>query len=155
VAVPRELGELLRSRIEVLSDQTRWLLVLAAAAAVPDLDVLASAAPTYQLDPLLHEADRARVLDIASDPPRFAHPLFAEVILAAATPSERRTAHAALARAVGDEVGRARHLAAAVFRYDESAAAIVEHGAHHALSRAAPSFAATSSTAPPSSPHRS
>jgi DNA-binding CsgD family transcriptional regulator len=141
-AIPSELGDLLRRRLDPLSDEARWLLVLAAAAAVADLEVLAAAVPALDLDPLLREAAAADILDLADDVPRFRHPLLVEVITASATPGERRAAHAALALAVDDEVERARHVAASAHGEDESAARVVERGAREARLRAAPAAAA-------------
>jgi DNA-binding CsgD family transcriptional regulator len=141
-AIPSELGDLLRRRLDRLSDEARWLLVLAATAAVADLDVLAAAAPALDLDPLLREAARADILDLADDVPRFRHPLLVEVISASATPGERRAAHAALALAVDDEVERARHVAASSQgEKDETVARVVERGACEARLRAAPAAA--------------
>jgi DNA-binding CsgD family transcriptional regulator len=142
-AIPAELGGLLRRRLDPVSDEARWLLVLAATAAVANQDVLAAAAPELDLDPLLHEAARADILDLTDDVPRFRHPLLVEVITASATPGERRAAHAALAHAVDDEVERARHVAAsAQGEKDETVARVVERGAREARLRAAPTAAA-------------
>lgn len=141
-AIPSALGELLGRRLVPLSDEARRLLLLAAVAAVADLDVLAAAAPGLDVDPLLREAGRAEILDLADEVPRFRHPLLVEVITAAATPGERRAAHAALALAVDDEVDRARHVAASVHGRDEGAAGVVERGAREARLRAAPAAAA-------------
>jgi DNA-binding CsgD family transcriptional regulator len=141
-AIPPALGDLLRRRLVPLSDDARRLLLLAAAAAVADPDVLGTAAPGLDVDRLLSEAARADILDLADEVPRFRHPLLVEVITAAATPGERRAAHAALALAIDDEVDRARHVAASVQGRDEGAARVVERGAEEARLRAAPAAAA-------------
>jgi DNA-binding CsgD family transcriptional regulator len=142
VVIPADLSELLRRRLDLLSDATRSLLLHAAVAAAVDLAVLTAAAPGLDVDRMLHEAARADVLDLAGEVPRFRHPLLIEVIIAAATPGERRAAHAVLALAVDDAVERARHVAASAQGENETGAGVVERGAREALRRAAAGAAA-------------
>jgi DNA-binding CsgD family transcriptional regulator len=71
----------------------------------------------------------------------FAHPMFASVAYAAASPDTRREAHQRLARTVTDPEEAARHRALAAEGRDEAIAGIVEEAASGAEARGAPSSA--------------
>ena len=91
----------------------RSALLLAATAARPTLGLLRAAGVA---DPVadLAEAERRGLLRIAADGGLTpAHPLLAAALRADAGTGRRLAAHAALARAVGEPVERARHLALA------------------------------------------
>jgi hypothetical protein len=90
----------------------------------------------------LEPAEREQVADRKRGVIMFAHPLFAEAILASSTAAERRQAHRRLAAAVEGSEKRARHLALSVDGRDEPTAATVHAAAPDARFRGAPAGAA-------------
>jgi DNA-binding CsgD family transcriptional regulator len=138
--VPESLGDLLRQRIDALSDHGRDAVLLAAASTQPTVELLERAAGgTSGLD----ESVRASVLQSDASRVRFAHPLLASVAYGSATPWARRDAHRRLADAATEREERARHLALATDEPDEGVAAELEEAAEHAAARGAPESAAT------------
>lgn len=139
--VPDRLRGLLTARIAALPDETRDVLVVAAAAARPSRDLLTRAgAGTSNA---LRAAIETGVTSVAPDGAvRFTHPLLREMVYADAQPRDRAHAHARLAGAVEDPVERARHLALASPEPDEQLAATLAEAADIAARRGAPAVAA-------------
>ncbi len=136
--VSASIEESFRRRVEALPDETRALLLVAAAEPLAD--------------PLLlwRAADRLGIRFMAADPVEtdglltigerviFRHPLVRSVVYRSAQASDRRAAHLALAEATGrdtDPARRAWHLAAAAPGPDEEVAAELEHSANQAQAR--------------------
>ncbi|MFF4902751.1 ATP-binding protein [Streptomyces sp. NPDC001068] len=139
------LGERLQSlfvsRVRALPAATRTLLLLATLDGTGDLGVLAAAtretggAPDLRdLDP----AERDRLVRVAESPRRlvFRHPLIMSAVVAAATGSDLREAHRALAAvATNRPEQRARHLGEATLQPDEDVALLLERTARRILDR--------------------
>jgi predicted ATPase len=141
--VPRNLEELVVSRVATLSAPARQLALAAAAASQPTLSVLAS---TLHADAdfgaALLEAEEAGVLTSEDDRIRFQHPLLASVIYRSASAQRRWQLHKRLALLVSDPEQRARHLALCRTEPDEEIAAELEAAAALAARRGAPEAAA-------------
>ncbi|MEU8124328.1 AAA family ATPase [Spirillospora sp. NPDC049024] len=137
-AVPARIEDGFRRRLERLPADTRSLMLVAAAEPAGDptlvwraaerLGLPASAAEAAQTDGLLEIGMRVR----------FRHPLVRSAVYSAATLSERRAAHRALAEVTDrdrDLDRRAWHLAAAVPGVDDEVAAELERCAGRAEAR--------------------
>ena len=133
------------ARISALPDDTRRLLLLAAAEPVGDPAVLRRAAAALGLGiGGLAPAEYAGLVRLG-DQVTFRHPLVRSAIYSSAPAAERQSAHAALAGAIDpehDPEHRAWHRAQAIFGPDESAAAELERLAGRALKRGGPAAAA-------------
>jgi DNA-binding CsgD family transcriptional regulator len=125
-------------RIEVLPDDTRRLLLLAAAEPTGDPALLWAAARRLAIQPpALEPAESAEVIDVDARV-RFRHPLVRSALYRAATTTQRREVHRALAGATdarSDPDRRAWHLAAASSGPDEAVAAELERAAGRAQAR--------------------
>ncbi len=133
--VPGDLQNLLTARIRRLSASTRHALLVAAALSAPRIDTVDEA----DLGP----AEEAGIIVVATDGRiDFSHPLFASVVYSAATPRMRREVHRRLAEALDDPEERARHLALAADRADESVALALENAGEWARARGATAAAA-------------
>jgi DNA-binding CsgD family transcriptional regulator len=107
--VPEVLDELFGSRVRALTPEVRRALLGVALSGGLSGDELAAA-----VDPLaIEDAQAAGVLIVDGTRVRASHPLLAAAASAQSSARERRELHLALARAVGDQVLRARHLAMA------------------------------------------
>ncbi|MES9538014.1 AAA family ATPase [Actinomadura sp. NPDC000600] len=137
-AVPARVEEGFRRRLAELPAETRSLMLVAAAEPTGDpaliwraaghLGVPASAVEPAQADGLLEIGAWAR----------FRHPLVRSAVYSAASPSERRAAHGALATATdpaSDPDRRAWHRAHAALESDESVAGELERLADRAQAR--------------------
>lgn len=142
VPVPGPLRRLLLDRVRTLPEEVRDTLVLASAAARPDLTLLATAggeAATAHLE----AAERSGVMEIGPDGHiRFAHPLLRAAVYSEASGQARREAHGRLADAATEPVERARHLALANPARDEDVAKTLMVAAASARRRGAPATAA-------------
>jgi DNA-binding CsgD family transcriptional regulator len=138
MVVPESLRQLLGSRLERLSEQTKDLLLEAAALARPAVGVLSAGRddPALAVD-ALQVAVSEGVVVLEGGRVRFAHPLLASLCYEEALPSRRRAAHRRLARVVDDPEERARHLALASQGPDPSVAAELDAAAAHAEARGA------------------
>jgi DNA-binding NarL/FixJ family response regulator len=141
--VPRNLEELVVSRIATLSAPARQLALAAAATSQPTLSVLAAALhPDADFGAALLEAEEAEVLTSDDERIRFQHPLLASVIYGSASAERRRQLHKRLALVVSDPEQRARHLALCTREPDEEVAAELEEAAALAARRGAQESAA-------------
>ena len=135
-------------RSAALPAPSRRALLVVAVAMVADIDTVQRALTTLGLGlQSLEVAEDARLVSIDEGAVTFVHPLVRSAIYAAATASERRAAHRALANAagaLGDEDRRAWHLAGAAWGPDEEAASALaalgarsqERGGHAAAAAA-------------------
>ncbi|AKJ08708.1 LuxR family transcriptional regulator [Streptomyces incarnatus] len=130
--VPRRLRALLLDETRTLPETARRTLLVTSAATRPDLTLLRAAGlPDPAAD--LAEAERLGVAATDTDGTvRFRHPLIRAAVYADATESERRQAHALLARVLREPVEQARHLAHARPHEDENTARTLMSAAEHA-----------------------
>jgi DNA-binding CsgD family transcriptional regulator len=130
------------SRVARLPGAARRVLLLAAADDIGDLATVqrAAAALGVALEDL-DEAERAGLVRIDGGV-AFRHPLVRSAVYRAATRSERREAHEALAAAVDDPVSGAWHRAVVADRPDERLAGELEQAAAQAIARTAHATAA-------------
>ena len=141
--VPRTLNELLRDRIDRLSEPARAVAAVAAALSRPTLQTVEAATGSdHDVQSALEEAEAAGVLRLDGDRLQFSHPLLASTIYAASTGVLRRALHRRLAVVVVDPEERARHISRSVAAPDEAAASAIETGAAEAARRGAPEAAA-------------
>ncbi|WP_217189370.1 helix-turn-helix transcriptional regulator [Streptomyces buecherae] len=106
--------------------------------------VLVPAAPDGLVERAVAQAVATGLLVVSDDgvAVRFAHPLYASALYAAASAAERRTAHARLAAATPGAVEHARHLALAAPGPAEELASALAGAADQARRRGAPDEAA-------------
>ena len=125
-------------RLELLSDDGRLLLLVAAAEPVGDPLLLWRAAERLGIGPEAAEAAEAEGLLAIGGRVTFRHPLVRSAMYRSATARDRRAVHLALADATDREADpdrRAWHLAAAAARPDEEVAAELERSAGRAQAR--------------------
>jgi DNA-binding CsgD family transcriptional regulator len=145
VPISTRIAEAFSRRLESLPEETRRLLLLAAAGDPRDAAALARAAGAEGLElTALTAAEEAGLVRLESGRVEFRHPLVRSAVYADASPHDRRGAHAALAAALPDRDvdKRAWHLAAASVGPDEHAAAALEQAGLRARARSAYGVAA-------------
>jgi DNA-binding CsgD family transcriptional regulator len=125
IPMPSGVEEMLGARVATLEPPLRRLLVAVSLSA--DLHV-AELAPIEGVEALDAAID-AGLLLVSGDRVRASHPLLAAAAKHAATPSEQRALHEALALTVPDAEVRAKHLALAAARPSDELAATVEQAA--------------------------
>jgi len=133
----RRLTDAYAARLARLPEEARPALVLAAASSDGAAGPLAAA--LGGLDDL-GPAEDDGLVEIGMGVVRFSHPEARAAVYHAATPSERRAAHRALA-SVLPATERAWHLAVAAEEPDEELAAALERSAYDAVARGAPGTA--------------
>jgi hypothetical protein len=130
--VPLQLREVLRARLAGLSPSARLVLLGAASLQRPGVAVLTKAFADAEEHLVASE-----IAEVRDGMVLMRHPLVASVLLADASPEERRDVHARLAAAMSDPVEQARHLALADPLPSERLASILEEAAELAHSRGA------------------
>jgi DNA-binding CsgD family transcriptional regulator len=138
--LPGSLSELMRLRIGRLDRDARKLLLAAASAANPTVELLTevTGAPVEILD----EAEAKGIVGIDGNVVRFTHPLLAQSVYADATAAERRAMHRSLAQTVTLPELRARHMALAASSADPETLRALDTAAVEAAARGAPTAAA-------------
>ncbi|WP_432936586.1 helix-turn-helix transcriptional regulator [Kribbella sp. CA-253562] len=125
-------------RFEQLPDQSRRLLLIAAAEPLGDVGLMWRAAERLQLGwDAASAAERSGLVELRYTV-RFRHPLVRSVTYRSATPYERQQVHQALADVTDGELDpdrRAWHRARATFRPDETVASELERSAGRALAQ--------------------
>ena len=126
-------------RSEALPPDSRRALVVAAVSMSDDVETIAAALESLDLDRgALEPAEDAGLVSLEGGL-RFRHPLVRSAVFHSAPPSERREAHRALADALrghdGDAERLAWHLAGAAIGVDEEAAVALEEAARTARER--------------------
>jgi DNA-binding CsgD family transcriptional regulator len=142
--LPEGLRELLGVRLARLPAGTADVLLTAATAARPTVEVLAAVhgQPREETLDALDAAVREGVVILDGSDVRFAHPLLASVCYEQASRSERRSNHRALAEAVSDREEGARHLALAADGANASVACELDEACELAVGRGASAAAA-------------
>ncbi|MFF4727353.1 ATP-binding protein [Streptomyces mirabilis] len=138
---PLPLGQRLQrvfaSRIGVLPEGTRVLLLTAALEGTGDVGVLRQA-HGGPVESLLGPAEAARLVQLAGGARQlvFEHPLVRAAVVGLSTSAERRRIHRRLAGVMADDLERrARHLGEATVEPDEAVAALLERAARRVLVR--------------------
>jgi len=144
VALPATLTEVVRARIGRLDDDAREMLLAAACAAEPTVDLLSRATgnPVERTVELLGESESHDIVDIDGNHVRFSHPLLARGVYVDANPSRRRAMHRALAKVETLPELKARHLALATISTDPTTLGALDEAAAAARARGAPMAAA-------------
>jgi DNA-binding CsgD family transcriptional regulator len=122
----RSIQEAYLHRVDALPGETRRALLVVAAATEERLEPIAGGLAELGLDlSALQPAEDAGLLVVGDGRARFSHPLVRSAVYHAATGSERRAVHGALAASLerlADPDRSARHLASAVIGPDEDVA---------------------------------
>jgi DNA-binding CsgD family transcriptional regulator len=139
--IPSSLEELVLERVDRLGDPGLEVARLVAALADPEVQHV-KAADGRRAETGLSEATEARILEVDGERLRFTHPLLRSAVWSRATPAQRRSLHARLAKVAPSAEERARHLALAAVGPRREIAAVVEEAAENARTRGAPAAAA-------------
>lgn len=142
--LPSTLAELVRLRVDRLEGPVRDVLLAAASASVPTVDLIAEAVELSadRVTTLLEAAEVEGVVVIEGNRIRFTHPLLANGIYDSAPPGRRRDLHRRLADLTQQPERRARHLAMAATVADDATLASLDAAADSARHRGAPAVAA-------------
>jgi DNA-binding CsgD family transcriptional regulator len=132
--VAATLGTLVEDRLGRLPPETREVLLVAAALAKPDVELIDAEA--------LAPAEAAGIAVVERGRVRFVHPIYASAVYWGASEPTRRTLHRRLAGLVSDAEQRARHLALGCMGPDETVAEALDRAVSAAAARGAPSSAA-------------
>jgi DNA-binding CsgD family transcriptional regulator len=141
--IPRNLREdLVMEHLGALPPGSLDLLLVAAAASRPTLDLLSAATEADRMPRRLQRAIDAGLVRVAGSDVRFTHPLYRSVLYASASRARRHAIHRRLADLTTDLEERARHLALAAEGSDEAIASALDDAAALARDRGAPDAAA-------------
>ncbi|MBB5781734.1 ATP-binding protein [Nonomuraea jabiensis] len=127
-----------RSRIALLPDKTRLMMLMIAAEGRGDLPMLLSAADALGVGPEdLEEAEKVGLVEVSAAAIAFRHPLIRTAAYQGAPLARRIAVHRALADVATDDDCRIRHRAAATTSPDEDLAVALTRAAERARGRAA------------------
>jgi DNA-binding CsgD family transcriptional regulator len=143
-SLPSTLAELVRDRIGGLDGDVDEVLLAAACASAPTVELLAGAMGTTAADVmrLLEPAETKGIVEFDGNKVQFAHPLLARGVYTDAEPARRRTTHRRLAEVVTEPEPAARHLALAATTADPATLRSLDEAAEMARMRGAPAAAA-------------
>lgn len=144
LVLPTTLAGLVEARIGDLEPKVRHVLLGAACAAAPTVELIARAADTDIPSALrlLEVAESQEVVEIVGEAVYFAHPLLAHGVYTQAGAALRRAMHQRLAGIVSEPELRARHLALAATTAEPETLEALDESAAMAFARAAPATAA-------------
>jgi len=139
--LPQQVERIFLKRVLSLPQETQQFLLIAAADDSQDLAVvLAAASGRGDTRIALDTAERAGLVCVHGTRLAFRHPLVRSAVYSAATSSERRAAHGALAAAIGprgaDADRHAWHLAGSALEHDQAVVRALEEAAERARGRA-------------------
>jgi ATP/maltotriose-dependent transcriptional regulator MalT len=142
--LPATLTELVRARIDGLTDAVKEALLAAACLATPTIELVAHATERGFDDAacLMEEAESQGIIEIDGQRLRFAHPLLGRGVYTSATPARRRAMHGRLAQTVEEPELQARHLALAAVQGDPRTLESLDEAVEIARLRGAPASAA-------------
>ncbi|MDY7000093.1 MAG: LuxR family transcriptional regulator, partial [Actinomycetota bacterium] len=142
--LPSSLAELVRLRVGALREDVREVLLVAASAADPTVEMVAQATGfgIERTVELLEGGDGAGIVSVTGNRVRFEHPVLARGVYTDADPARRRLVHRKLAGLVAEPELRARHLALAATSGDPLTLAALDEAAAAAHARGAPAAAA-------------
>jgi DNA-binding CsgD family transcriptional regulator len=139
--IPSNREELVRERVDRLGAAGLEVARIVAALADPTVRVVEAAAGR-RAETGLGDAIEARILEVDGERLRFTHPLLRSSVWSRATPAQRRSLHARLARLAPSTEERARHLALATSEPSREIAAVLEEAAESVHARGAAAAAA-------------
>ena len=141
--LPGDIHDVLRVRIEGLSENARDVMLAAAAMARPSIGALRDATPEPAVaDSGLAEASETGLVSVDGGRVIFEHPLLRSAVYWSASQGRRQAVHARLAETVPDIEERARHIALTGTEPDPAKASLIHDAADHARRRGAPLAAA-------------
>ncbi|WP_420090482.1 helix-turn-helix transcriptional regulator [Mycolicibacterium duvalii] len=142
--LPETLAEVVRARVDGLTEDVRGLLLTASCVPNPTVELLSSAAgtPPERVTALLEHAESLDVVTLDGHRIRFNHPLLASVVYNDAPAGTRRATHRTLAGLESHPELRARHLALASTSGDDEIFAALDQAGDSARARGAPAAAA-------------
>lgn len=142
--LPASLAALVEQRVKHVGPDAVDALLAAACTPAPTVDVVSRAIgrrPDDVID-VLERDEPARIVLLVGQSIRFAHPLLASGVYAAAEPSRRREMHRRLAEVVDSAELKARHLASAATTADEATLTALDVASATAREQGAPAAAA-------------
>jgi predicted ATPase len=142
--LPGSLTALVRSRLAGLGGDVGTVLLAAATATTPTIELLSEATDTTveRVVELLDEAETQGIVGFEGNHVRFTHPLLATGVYTDASHARRRAIHRRLAEIVQQPELRARHLALAATTGDPATLAALDAAAEATRARGAPAAAA-------------
>jgi DNA-binding CsgD family transcriptional regulator len=140
--LPSGLKQLVAGQVDALAAPVREALVLASAAADPQVELIERASGHGDLVERLAAAEDCGLVELAAGRVRFTHPLWASAVYDSASPARQRKVHRRLSELVDHVEERARHLAMAATGPDEETLLAVEAATDHARRRGSSAAAA-------------
>jgi DNA-binding CsgD family transcriptional regulator len=144
VRLPDSLAELVRARIDRLSEEARTALLAVSCSSTPTVERVARATESHPeaVIGVLAEAIDDGIVSVEGHQIRFTHPLLAHGVHDGASFALRRSMHRRLAGIETEPELRARHLAMAAVSGDPDTLACLDAAAQSARRRGAPAAAA-------------
>jgi DNA-binding CsgD family transcriptional regulator len=139
--IPSNLEELVHERVDRLVAPGLEAARLVAGLADPTVRHV-EAAVGRRAETGLGDAIEARILEVDGERLRFTHPLLRSAVWSRATPAQRRSLHARLAKIASTTEERARHLALATAEPSREIASLLEEAAENVRTRGAAAAAA-------------
>lgn len=142
--LPTTLAGLVASKIDVLDEDIRGILLAAACLAEPTVEAVSQATgrDIGECVERLLVVEEQGIVTIDRNRLRFTHPLLTAAVYTRATPTQRRNMHGRLASVVDHPELRARHLALAATHGDPETLKALDCAAELANRRGAPAAAA-------------
>jgi DNA-binding CsgD family transcriptional regulator len=142
--LPPTLDDVVRTRVGGLDTELQGVLLAAACAANPTVELVARTSRTSidRAVELLEEAEDKGIVGIEGNGVRFTHPLLAWGLYTSASAAKRRVTHRRLAEVIEEPELRARHLALGATSGDQHTVRSLDAAAESARNRGAPAAAA-------------